>query len=684
MYWFRDGSSLDLLPWLLAFLLAWLGGWLLASHAFKLKKNERLIAGLGLGVVLSAWLANIVGRWLPANLTFWVAPIVLLLAGALAAWRSPQRPVIDRKDLQIWPWLMVGLGFVWLFLLWSKGLALFDEHKNLSLISVIGNGQIPPLYQEPNFYLAYHYGFHLFAGSLMQLGKMLPWSAFDTAKALAWGISLLLAAVLGRRMTGSVWGGWATAAVLALASGVRYLLLMLPPSILLRADGLIELQGTSALIGQPFSQALLAGWPVDGGPPMSYPFAFLNGILQPFVMAHQGPTTFSVLIFLLLWLLLPRIAGRTSIAVLAPIFAMWALVWESSYALFALGLVGFVTLHYWRTRALNLPYLPAALAALTLSAPVVLVQGGTFTEMARGLLSSLGGSAQAAGSLLVAALPPTGALPAETANILGFTLRWPPAIVSSHLGALRLFSPVELLVALFELGPVVLFAPILTVWAWRRAQAGEWVLGALTVAAWAGLLLPIVFEYQADRDISRLTSQALLIWGLMLVFAVADRATRWRPQVRLAGIAALVLACLGGLFVAGIQMTAASSTQLGDGFDKLDAELSAQVWGTLPADAHVFGPLGSTTILTGRLAGQLLDQASEGSAWYILERRPDLETLRLYRFDYMYVDSRWWNDLPAAARASANLNDECVERIAEVWDNARVNYRHLLDLSNCN
>lgn len=682
MYWFRNGNSLDLLPWLVAFLIAWLGGWLLASHAFKLNKHERLIVGLGLGVVLSAWLVNVVGRWLPASLAFWVAPVLVALAGALAAWR---RPVLDRNDLQVWPWLLAGLGFVWLFLLWSKGLALFDEHKNLSLISVIGNGQIPPLYQEPDFYLAYHYGFHLFAGGLMQLGKMLPWSAFDTAKSLIWGISLLLAAVLGRRMTGSPVGGWATAAVLALASGVRYLLLILPPGILLRADGLVELQGTSALIGRPFSQALLAGWPVDGGPPIAYPFAFLNGILQPFVMAHQGPNILSVLIFILLWLLLPRIHSRASIFILAVVFAMWALTWESSYALFALGLVGFAVLHYLRTRTLNLPYLTSSLIALGLSAPIVLLQGGTFTEMARETLSSIGvASVQASGSLLAAALPHTGELTAEAATVLGFSLRWPPAIVSSHLGSLSLFSPVEILVALFELGPFVLFAPILTLWAWRRAQAGEWVLGALSVAAWVGLLLPILFAYEADRDISRLTSQALMIWGLMLVFAIADQAARWRPQVRTLGIAALVLACLGGLLVAGIQMTAASSTQLGDGFDKLDAELSAQTWGSLPKDAHVFGPLGSTTILTGRLAGQLLDEAPPGSAWEILDKKPDLEILRQLHFDYMYIDSRWWNDLPEQVRIESNLDSACIETLAEVWDNARVNYRRLLDLSRCN
>lgn len=684
MYWFRNGSSLDLLPWLLAFLLAWLAGWLLASHAFKLSRNERLIAGLGLGVVLSAWLVNVVGRWLPASLAFWAAPLLLLLVGGLAAWRSPRRPLLARADLHIWPWLVAGLGFVWLFLLWSKGLALFDEHKNLSLISVIGNGEIPPLYHEPNFYLAYHYGFHLFAGGLMQLGKLLPWSAFDVAKSLAWGISLLLAAVLGRRMTGSVWGGYATTAVLALASGVRYLLTMLPPGILLRADSLIQLQGTSSSIGLPFSQALLAGWPVDGGPPLAYPFAFLNGILQPFVMAHQGPNIFSVLIFLLVWLLLPRITGRFSTVVLAALFAMWALVWESSYALFALGLVGFAAIHYFRKRDLNLPYLPAALAALLLSAPVVLLQGGTFTEMARGMLTSLSAGSQAAGSLLSALLPHSVAAQAEAANFLGFSLRWPPAIVSSHLGPLRLFSPVELVVALFELGPIVLFAPLLTAWAWRRAQAGEWILGALSVAAWAGLLIPIIFEYQTDRDISRLTSQALLIWGIMLVFAISDRAARWRPQVRVAAIAALALACLGGLLVAGIQMTAASSTQLGDGADKLDADISAQVWGTLPEDARLFGPFGSSTILTGRLAGQLLDVPAEGSVWDMLEKEPSLEAIRSYGFDYVYIDSRWWGNIPAAARANANLDAGCVVTVAEVWDNSRVNFRRLLDLSNCN
>lgn len=689
MYWFRDGNSLALLPWLAALMLAWLGGWLLATHSFKLGKHERVIAGLGLGVVLGAWLANLVGQWLPAQLTFWVAAGLVLLAGALAAWRSPQRPLLYKEDLHIWPWLLGGLGLIWLFLLWSKGLALFDEQKNLSLISIIANGDIPPRYVDyAPIYFSYHYGFQVFAAGLMQLGGMLPWSAFDTGKAVVWGISLLLAVALGRRVTGHAWGGWATAAVLALVSGTRYLLLLLPPGILLRADTLIQLQGNSALIGLPFSQALLAGWPVDGGPPMPYPFAFLNGILQPFVMAHQGPNTMSVLILLLLWLLIPRQNGRVAVAVLAAVMAMWALVWESSYALLALGLVGFATIYYLLKRNLNLPYLASTLLALGLSVPLALLQGGTFTELARGMLSAASGSSlpsagglAAASGLLAQLLPAAPA--AASDGFLGFTLRWPLAVVSSHLGPLRIFSPVELLVALFELGPVLLFAPWLTRWAWRRAHAGDWLFAALSVAAWAGLLLPIIFEYRADRDISRLTSQGLLLWALMLVFALLDRGAAWRPWLRKLGAAALALACLSGLFVAGIQFTAASTTQLADGFDKLDAQMAAHIWGKVPPGVRAYGPFGSTTIVSGHLTGMLLDNPPVDSTWYFLERDPSLEKLLLWKYEYLYQDSRWLNTLPAEVLSNLGLEADCVVTVAEVWDNSRVNFRRLLDLTAC-
>lgn len=695
MYWYRDGSALSLLPWLVTMLAVWLAGWLLATHAFRLRVRERLIVGLGLGLILYVWLANLLGHWLPPGITFLLPALLLLLTAVFFGWRRKEGPWLDRQDLKVWPWLLAGLGLLWLFLLWSKGLTLFDEHKNLSLISIVGNGDVPPRF-FPNYPLnfIYHYGFHFVGASLMRLGGMLPWSAFDLSKALLWGEMLLLAALLGKRYIGQHWGGWAGAAVVALASGTRYLLLLLPPAFLLQADKLIRLQGTSALIGRPFSEALISPWPVDGGPPLPYMFGFLNGIMDPMVMAHQGPNIFSMLILLLVWLLLPRLASRWSVLLLAAVFATWALAWETTYALFMLGLFVFAIFYYWQQRNLRLPELVSALVAAALSIPIVLMQGGTLTELARNFLFGIEGpgllQATGAGSLLALAgthLTHFGSRinisSAPAFDLLGFSFRWPPAILSSHLGALNIFSPVQLIVGLFELGPVILFTPWITRWAWLRAKAGDWILGVLAIASWIGLLIPMILQYEADRDISRLSWQAVLIWTILLTFVVADLAFQWREWMRKAAIGGLGLMIFGGLVIAGTQFSAASTTRLGDGYNELDASITAQIWGRIPEDAKVFGPMGSTTVLTGHLSGQLLDEPPNSDSWHTLMATPSLEAFLEAGYDFAYIDSRVWDDLAPEIQSTSGLDANCVVTFAEVWDNSHVNFRRMLDLRPC-
>jgi len=684
MYWYRDGNLLSLLPWLAAMAAVWLGGWLLATHAFRLQARERLIVGLALGLVLYTWLANLLGHWLSPDLTFTLPALLLLLVGGLLAWRRKEGPWLDRGDLKIWPWLLAGLGLIYVFLLWSKGLTLFDEHKNLSLISIMGNGDIPPHFL-PNYplHFIYHYGFHFIGASLMRLGGLLPWSAFDASKALLWGLMLLLAGLLGRRYVGRAWGGWATAAVVALAAGTRYLLLLLPPGFLLQADKVVQLQGTSALIGKPFSQALSSPWPVDGGPPLPYMFGFLNGIMDPMVMAHQGPNIFAVLILLLVWFLIPRLSGRWSFLLLAAIFSTWALAWETTYALFLMGMVAFSAITYWRRRNTDLPQFKPVLAAAALSLPIALVQGGTLTELARDFVFGIQGPGllQSAGAW-ISILTPARVLKG-TFDVLGFSLRWPPAILSAHLGALSIFSPVQLIVGLFELGPIILFTPYITRWAWRRAQAGDWLLGVLASSAWLGLLVPVFFQYQSDRDISRLSWQALLIWTILLVFVVADRSFGWRAWLRHTAKAALGLMVFGGLVIAGTQFSAAATTRLGDGYNELDAAIAAKLWGRLPEEAKVFGPMRSTTVLTGHLSGQLLDKPGPSDVWHTLMAAPMLDLLISERYDFAYIDSRVWEDLSPEVQDAAGLDAVCVQTLAEVWDNSHVNFRRMLDLRSC-
>ena len=70
MYWLRSGNPLDFLPWLITALLWFVGGWLLATHAFNLEQKERPMVGLALGLVSYTFFANILGHWLPADWAF--------------------------------------------------------------------------------------------------------------------------------------------------------------------------------------------------------------------------------------------------------------------------------------------------------------------------------------------------------------------------------------------------------------------------------------------------------------------------------------------------------------------------------------------------------------------------------------------------------------------------------------
>jgi hypothetical protein len=278
---------------------------------------------------------------------------------------------------------------------------------------------------------------------------------------------------------------------------------------------------------------------------------------------------------------------------------------------------------------------------------------------------------------------PAASHAAASFSIFGFSLRWPPAIVSSHLGPLNLFSPLQLLVALFEIGPVIIFTPWITAWALRKAKQGDWVFGALAFSAWVGFLMPVLLEYQADRDISRLAWQALLTWTIMLVLMLPEVELRWPGWARLAGVGTLALMVFGGVVVTGSQMTAMTTTQLAHRFNELDAEIAAEVWDELPRDAKVFGPLGHTTILTGRLTGVLLGDPPhwELEDWNRLMEVPTLDEFVRQEYDFIFLDNRWLDSLPPQSQEA--FDAACIQVVAEAWDDSGVNFRKVLDLRDC-
>jgi len=668
MYWFRHGNPLEMAPWLAVIALCALGGWLLATHTFRLERSERLLAGLGLGVFIYLWIVNVIGRWLPPLLTFTLPALIVLLTGLVFAWKG-KRPWLDWRDLQVWGLLLSGVAMLWLFIRVGKGVGVFDEYKNVSLISTMAAGDIPPHHiQSSTVYYSYHYGFQLLGASLMRLGGLFPWSAYDFSKALVGTYGVLLAFLLGKRLIPHPTGGLAAALVLLFADGTRYLLMLLPPSLLVKLNPLITLQGNSAFIDVGFSRAMVRAWEIEGGPPYPFAFAYTNGILAwPRFMGMQaGPSSLALALMLLIWLLASREQRRASLGILVVLFALWGLAWESSYALVGIAGVILAAFSLWRgaERRKTLSWI----TPLLISAPLVFLQGGTITGMARALLF---GSAFTGSN-------------AEAASSLGFGLRWPPAIVSAHLGSLRLTSPLELLAAFFELGPVILFTPWVTAWAFRRFRGGDWMLGVLVLSAWMGLVFPIFLTYNPDRDITRFTAHGLLVWTFALVLLLGEWPQGWSRLIKDGAYIALGLMVFGGVVISGIALTATTQVLLPDPMTELDARVAAQTWDALPKGSEVFDPAEwRATALTGRLtrATSSSDVRSLAPEWQALYDNPSVEGMLAAGYPYVYIDEKWWETLSGESRSS--LDSPCVQEIALYTDQERGWFRRLIDLSPC-
>ncbi|HEX9617688.1 MAG TPA: hypothetical protein VGA03_09730 [Anaerolineales bacterium] len=674
MYWFRADNPLIFLLWLAVAAVWGVGGWLLAAHAFRLEARERLVVGFGLGLVSYLWLANLLGRWLPPAATFILAAFLVAGLGLAYAWKG-ERPLLDLRDLRAWQWLVLGLALAWLFLRIAKGLAIFDDRKNISIVSTMATGDIPPHhYMNSTFYFAYHYGFQLLGASLMRLGGLLPWSAFDLSKAIVGAYTLVLLGLFARRYLELPWAAGIVAGVVALSTGTRYLLLLAPAGLMARIDPLIFVRSVDEVVGMPLSQAILQGLVLKDGPPAPFLYAFMNGIGWPLVMAiHAGPSTLSFAILLLAWMVAPRLKGPASAFVLLILFSFWALVWESSYGLFLVAGLAAALYWAWKRRWVQLPAVRWIAVALVLSIPFALLQGGTITEMARGLVSSSGSAPPATGQ--------------EVASIAGFSIRWPPAVYSGHLSALSLFSPYQLFVAILELGPLVLFVPWITGWAWKRFQAGDWMLGASVLSAWIGFALPVFFSYEYDRDIVRFTKHGLMIWTIVLGFMLWDSSTRWLRALRIPAAIALVLMVFGGLAIAGTELTAASQTVLTEeGITGLDSRVACEVWDRLNPGSEIFDPqTWRATMVTGRLTRVVASNMSfdyeHSTEWEGLRAQPSVEAFLDSGYQYVYVDEAWWAELPEASRASLSIG--CVRVVSEQEEGVQDAFRRILDLDPC-
>jgi hypothetical protein len=670
MYWFMSTGSVG---WLLLFLVLALiafGGWLAASSAFRLKGREQLFSGLSIGLVSFIFFSNILGQLFPPEVSYWLAAVSVTILGVVL-WFSTRDRKIELKDQDRWLMLVLFVVLSTVITLIGRGIGIFDDRKNLSIISTMAAGDIPPhFYMNPEYFFNYHYGFQLFGAGLMRVGGLYPWSAFDLSKGIISALAITLAVLWGWRATHSKKWAAATGLLVMFASGTRWLMNFLPQSILRSASEQVELWGASGSTVTSLYEGLSQTWAVDGGPSLGLPFAYVNGILQPFVLKlHKGPISLSLLILFLVLLLIGRNRSWKATFLLGVIFATWGLAAEAEFLLFGLG---FAMVFAWYTakdgirRVVRSPEKSSTMIALIAGVVVSVFQGGTITEVVKGVFG----------------LRPAGDLGGGT-GLGGFQFRWPPAVVSAHLGELRITEPHELLISLFEIGPAILAGFLVLFCIHRWLNHNRIAESSLAVGSLVGFLLPLFLKYDVDRDITRMTAFALMGWILLALPILSILLRRYRSDwVRIIAISWMGSLIFGGLVVTGSLITAVPRAIFSYHIADLDVHMTRQVWDQLPDDALVISSHEWLVVpVTGRPTRTSLDNTTPLESWQDHVAFSDVQDLAQDGYNFAYVDEIWWGNMSPEVKDS--FHQPCVQLIAEVEDTSKVHFRRMYNISRC-
>ncbi len=658
-------ALIQLLPLVLWTALWAGGGWLLASALFHLRRAETGVVGLGIGLVLETWLANLIAHWLPVAPAFWLAAGITLLAGLLAAFLLQGRG--PRFEFLPTQWVLLGL-LTLLFTAVGRGLGIFDDYQNLPTVSLMAAGDVPPHFAlGPSLNFGYHYFLLLFAAQLMRLGGMFPWTALDLARGLAMALPLVLAGLWAYRLTHSRLASFLTGFLLAFAGGTRWLLLLLPAPVLSRISEQITIIGSAAATGTNLTEALLRNWVLDGGGPVAFPFAFHTGINQPFVMAHTGISGSAILIMLLLLLTAERWRHWTAGLVTAVLVSALALANEASFGLLMLSFA--LVLALWMFLRRKAPRsLSRWIGILAAAGMAAVLQGGMLTEIVRGRLSSG---------------PDAGSYFDATPSIV-----WPPAIISAHFGSLSLGNPAQLMVALAEMGPILLVAPLVLAWGLKSLRLQKWYEAALIAASlWS---LPVLFMalkgplYTATPRLMSGLFFACILYAIPLLWIWARRKSdAWKTALTAVGLATT----FSGLLLFGVQLIAIQRPVYSWFISPMDARMSQDYWDKLEPGALVFDPLAfRAPTVFGRFTDSSTTWYVTRPAWEALVQEADPGRIHAAGFDYMYFDIRYWERL--SPEAQALLGSACVKQVAQVdgvrgEQDARRDFRRLLDIRGC-
>ncbi|MDF1499274.1 MAG: hypothetical protein P1P76_02250 [Anaerolineales bacterium] len=534
----------------------------------------------------------------------------------------------------------------------------------------MATGDIPPhFYLNPSEHFAYHYGLQVYAAILMRTAGLQAWSSFDLSRAFSLALTFWLSVAWFSRYMRSQLAVISSALLTVFAGGTRWLLLLIPTSLLERISAQIVMINTGANTASTLIEALGSTWVLEGAAGIAFPFAFHNGIFMPahFILGSTGAMPFFTVMLILV--MVPKIRLKVPAGIiLTLITASLALSAENIFVFFWLGIAASLLLFVISDRGgepLNhRGSRKLWVWVLLSSAFLAVIQGGFITEFIRTALLGITGTA---GSV--------------TANYHGFSLRFPPALPNAHVEALQVSNISHLIVLLFELGPVLILVPLVF------SQTQRWILGGkieragLSAAALLGFVFPLFVQYGVDRSSTRLAGTSMWLWLVLGLPLFSMWLKKRRELTRTVSVLGLGLAAISGIIIFSLEMTVIHKPQFTYFVDHIDARVSSRYWDRLPEGSQVLDriPYRSVTLF-GRPAHAFSGIYSPLPFWRSLVSAPYIQDVIEADFQYVYMDSDWWSDIEPAMRESYKA--DCVKLIDEI-SYKNVEFRRLYDLRAC-
>jgi hypothetical protein len=661
-------SELQIIPLFIFLLLLGAGGWLLTLRWFHLEAHERSFIGFGIGLVIANWLGNFLARMLPMAIAFWCAALLTLGWGLLSALPLGRELLPTPRNLQWGKWLLFTLAvlvFTWI----GRGLGMLDDFQNLPVASLMATGDIPPHFPgSPETRFGYHYFLILLSVQFMRVASAPPWTALDLARGLTLTLAIAYAGLLAWRLTRNKTVAWISAAFFAFAGGTRWLLLLLPGSVLDRLSAGLTLIGSGRATAETLVEALARSWVVAGSGPIPFPFAFVNGVNAPAIMTHNGYGLFPGLILLLLLLLAGKQRTWKAVFPLAIFLASLALANEVDFLILYFGIILAGILWVVQNKTIRPPASAWFwVSVITLAGIFTLIQGGMATEVLYGRLFP---STQEADSYFE----------------LGFKIV-PPTVISSHLGKLSLLNPIQLLTALLEMGPMILALPLVLIWGYKALREEKWFEAALVASA-VPSLLSIFVQYSGNAGITattRLLSNMFFVCRILAVplfWLWLQNQVEWKRNL-VYGLGAATM--LGGILLFAIELIVIPRPVYTEYLTDMDARFYEQYWDRLsPPSAWVFDPDASRALtLFGRQTNAILHWGASKPEFITLAESPDPVRLNAAGYRYIYTDKDYWK------LHTALLDQPCVNVLRTV-EGAKFahggfvpDFRRLADISEC-